>query len=364
MVFCDWLSCYQDFIKGGLPVLNNGCVAQFEADAIKQFIDPQSGQLKTVFDATQIEWTTQKAFEFCGSYDTKIRIKCDGFRVSFDGNVSRFGRTDNVFGYSVVQCIALANKILEQLGLPPFQSAPSTPHLDSFIVNGCVITRVDLTRNYSAGSPQKAVKLIHFFAGQDAGRRANAKQYGENGVSWNEGSKFWYSKMYIKSESLGEHVSDDVKKWTLEQGIVRHEISLKSRYLTQNGLRSIDSWVNKFEIPTEGITYSKKLIEGMKMENIVYGRFDDILKRGTATRTPLEDIPKTLGRIARDWRSGIDVWGDSDYSLRTRQSWRKQLLPYGIDIKQASLITRLPIRLEVIELTPSIAPSWYWEKVA
>ncbi|HEY3300357.1 MAG TPA: phage/plasmid replication protein [Methylophilaceae bacterium] len=355
MVFCDWLSCYQEHPKGGLPVLNNGCVAQFEADAIKQFIDPQTGQLKTIFDATQIEWTTQKAFEFTGSYDTKIRIKCDGFRVSFDGNVSRFGRTDNVFGYSVVQCIALANKILVELGLPPFEHKRSAPFRDSFTPSGCIITRVDLTTNYSAGSHQNAVRLIHYFAGQDVGRRANAKQYGENGVSWNEGSKFWYSKMYIKSESLGEHAVENVKSWTIEQGIVRHEISLKSRYLTQNGLRSINDWLPRNKTD---------MFKGESMENIIYGRFDDVLKRGTATRTPLEDIPKVLGRIARDWRQGIDVYHDTNYGVSTRRRWRKQLLQYGIDIKLQSSVTRLPIRLQVVELQKCEAPDWYWSQSA
>lgn len=350
-VFCDWLSCYQEHSKGGLPVLNNGCVAQFEADAIKQFINPETGQIQTIFDATQIEWTTQKHFEFEGSYDTKIRIKCDGYRITFDGNVSRFGRTDNVFGFGVIECITLANKILIELGLPPFSHQPASEFRDSFTPNGCIITRVDLTTNYSAGSHAKAVRLIHFMAGQDVGRKANAKQYGENGVTWNEGSKFWYSKMYIKAESLGQHASQDVQEWTKEQGIVRHEISLKSRYLTQNGLRSINAWA---------VRNKTDMFKGEIMENIVYGRFNDILKRGTATRTPLEDIPKTLGRIARDWRSGIDVWGDESYALRTRQLWRKQLLPYGIDIKQPSNITRLPIRLEVIDLQPAIAPAWYW----
>jgi hypothetical protein len=361
MVFCDWLSCYQEHFKRGentLPVLNNGCVAQFEADAIKQFIDPETGELKTIFDTAQIEWTTQKHFDYEGSYSTKIRIKCDGSRVTFDGNVSRFGRRDNVFGFGVIDCIVKANEILALLGLPPFTNQKSAPTKgDGLIPTGCIITRVDLTKNYAAGSLRNAVRLIHYFGCQDAGRRASAKLYGENGVSWNEGSKFWYAKLYLKADSLGEHAHPKLEDWVRDNGILRHEISLKSRYLTQHGLRNIMAWRNFNKTNEEYYSF-----EGESMENIVYGRFTDVLTRGTATTSALEDIPKNIGRIARDWRQGIDVWGDTNYGESTRRRWRKQLLAYGIDIKKPSNITALPIRLEVINLQPAAAPDWYWNQ--
>jgi len=361
MAFCDWLSCYQTHFEGGLPVINNGCIAQFEADAIKRFIDPETGQMKTIFDATQIEWTTQRHFDYEGSYSTKIRIKCDGNRITFDGNVSRFGRRDNVFGYSVIDCIIRANDILAALGLPPFTNERGTNTADGGIVQrGCIITRIDLTRNYSTGSDVSAKRLIHYFAGQDSSRKASAKAYGDNGISWNEGSKFWYAKMYIKAESLGEHCNLELADWVKEQGIIRHEISLKSRYLTKYGLRNINAWNNKYNVDTEFL----KISGVADMENIIYDRFTDVLTRGTATRSPLEDIPKNIGRIARDWRSGQDVWTDDAYTIRTKQRWRKELLAYGIDIKKPSNVTRLPIRLEVVQLTPSVIPSWYWEQVA
>lgn len=353
-VFCDWLTCYQEHTEGGLPVINNGCVAQFGADSITQFIDPETGELRTVFDATKVEWTTQKHFDYEGSYSTKIRIKCDGYRITLDGNVGRFGRTDNVFGYSVLDCIVRANNILSLLGLPPFTHKRGTNLANGSIKSGgCIITRVDLTKNYACGTHARAVRLIHFIAGQDSGRRASAKQYGENGVTWNEGSKYWYSKMYLKAESLGDHASDLLTNWTREQGILRHEISLKSRWLTQNGFRNITAWIDRNKTD---------MYEGEIMENVVYGKFSEILERGTATRTPLEDIPKTLGRIARDWRQGIDVWGDSNYTTRTRRMWRRGLLPYGIDIKQPSSVTRLPIRLEIIQLNEAQIPHWYWQE--
>lgn len=354
MAFCDWLGIYQLHTAGGLPIINNGCIAQFEQDAIKQFIDPETGEYKMSFDAQMIEWTTQKHFDYEGSYSTKIRIKCDGFRITFDGNVSRFGRSDNVFGFGVVECVMRANRILALLGLPPFTNSRSIHTKgDGLILSGAVITRVDLTTNYFTGKHENAVRLIHYFGGQDSGRRASAKTYADSGVTWNEGSKFWYAKMYLKANSLGDDVTDDVKKWVTESGIVRHEISLKSRYLMQHGLRNINAW--------QSLNATEMYI-GENMENIIYGRFTDVITRGTAIRSPLEDIPKNIGRIARDWRQGIDVYHDVSYGQSTRRRWRKELLAYGIDIKQTSNITTLPIRLEVINLQAVQAPDWYWSQ--
>lgn len=353
-VFCDFLSIYQEHEKGTLPVINNGCVTQFEADAIQQFIDPETGELKTVFDATKAEWTTTKHFDYEGSFDTKIKVKCDGYRVSLSGNIGRLGRPDNLFGYSVLDCVIRANDVLALLGIPPFTHKRGTNLASGGIkAGGAVITRIDLTKNYATGSHRNAVRFVHYMAGQDAGRRGSAKLYGENGVTWGEGSKYHYSKLYIKSESMGDHVSPEVLNWTHEQGIVRHEIELKTRWLSQNGFNSITSWIDP---------YKTDMYEGEIMENVVYAKFSDVLTRGTATKTALESIEGNIGRVARDWRSGQDVWGDTTYSERTRRRWRKELLPYGIDIKQPSNMVRLAIKVEVIQAQEVKAPDWYWNQ--
>lgn len=357
MVFCDWLSCYQDHLKGGLPIINDGLIVQFDAEAEQSYINPDTGEYKTVFDRSQIEWTTYKHFDYEGSHSTKIRIKCDGYRVTFDGNISRFGRNNNLFGYSVIDCFTRVNNILALLGIPPFTNERGTNLAnDSIKQGGCIITRIDLTKNYITGSDVTARRLIHYFSGQDSSRKASAKAYGNNGVTWNEGSKYWYGKIYVKADDMGKNSPNELNDWVKENGVLRHEISLKTRYLTENGLRNIGAWFNRYNIDTEFLKVS-----GVEdMENVIYGKFTDVLTRGQAIRSPLEDIPKNIGRIARDWRAGQDVWHDANYTERTKQRWRKELLGYGIDIKRPSNITSLPIRLEVIQLQDASIPDWYW----
>lgn len=334
MVFCDWLSIYEEHPEGGLPRINDGCIWA---------VSPEG----------EILWTTERKFDHVGSYDTMVRIKCDGYRITLDGNIGRLNRADNVFGYTVSQCIGLADLLLARFGIPPFTNPRFNDNLSrrpSQRIGGATLTRVDLTSNYAAGSPKKAVRVLHFLAGQDAGRRASVKDYGANGCSWNEGSKYWYLKAYNKAESLGDHVSDNLRQFVNEAGVVRLEVSLKSRYLKQKALYNIDDWAK-----TEG---------ELSMDNVVFNRFSEVLHRGSATRSEIEDIPKRLGHIAVAWRSGVDVWGDSQYAHSTKRRWRHDLLAYGIDIKHQSNVTRLPIRLEVIQLQQLQAPVWYWRDAA
>ena len=98
--FCDWISMYQQH-GGDLPRFADGAVIRID----------KHGEVMT---------TTLKSVKVEGSHESSIFIRCDGNTVRFDGNVSKFGRPDNVFGYSFIQCIGQINNILSDLGLPAF----------------------------------------------------------------------------------------------------------------------------------------------------------------------------------------------------------------------------------------------------
>lgn len=334
MVFCDWLSCYQIHPAGGLPILNGGLVIAVDQDGT-------------------VDWTTQKKIDHVGSFDTKLRFMCDGTRIVFEGNIGRYGRPDNVFGFSVLDCIAKASDFLESFGLPRFtqinNNAPSA-RTDNFIKTGCVITRVDLTQNYALGSMENAMRLVHYMAGQAGagreGRYMMPKSYGQSGVSWNEGSKHWYAKLYLKGLEMEKHASVAVTDWVKSVGMARHEISLKSRYLLRHGLQDLRAWLSR---------------EGEKMENIIYGKFADVFERNTVQSDPYADLPPKLRRLAISWRDGEDIWNGPE-SRMTKYRYRKALLPFGIDIKFACDVSRLLMRVEVIRMEPLAAPDWYWQE--
>src|SRR5215217_4285247 len=100
-VFCDWISAYQVHPEG-VPTVNDGHVFSVDQDG-------------------EVKWDVPSKLVHRGSHDTSIRIRSDGFRVTIDGNIGRFDRADNLFGYSVLDCIKLANHALAKFDLPPLQ---------------------------------------------------------------------------------------------------------------------------------------------------------------------------------------------------------------------------------------------------
>ncbi|HZX32361.1 MAG TPA: phage/plasmid replication protein, II/X family [Rhodocyclaceae bacterium] len=349
-VFCDWITIYQDHMQADLKPLHDGYVVRFEPEAFRKSIDLETGEIRPMFDATKAEYTAVRRMEHVGSYDTKISVRCDGRRVELSGNVGRFGRPDNLFGVKVLETIERANEILAALGLPPFTGHDRTighAHSQGFLKShNAVITRVDLTANFSTGSRDAAFRVLHWMCGQGTCRNSgkNPRFYG-NGVTWNEGSKRWYAKLYFKADELGQHVSDAVRQYCADRGILRYEVSLKARELADMGLQSMAGW--------------SQVVEGQRMENVIYGKFAQVLTRNQVTVTEIQDIPKKLGLIARSYLNGENPYQTLEASLRTKQRWRSQLLKYGLDIAQPIDVTRLTQRVRLIELQPVVAPNWY-----
>lgn len=357
-VFCDWLTIYQDHLPRKVdgvsvpwPVLNDGYVVRFESDSFSRAVDLETGELRAVFDASKAEYTVSRRMEHEGSYDTRVSVRCDGSRVELSGNVGRFGRRDNLFGVPVLETVELANDIVRALGLPPFSHHEANfEHArdDGFHVShNAVITRVDLTSNFAAGNRDAAYRVLHWMSGQGTARNGgkSPRNYG-NGITWGEGSKRHYEKLYYKADELGQHVSDEVRQYCESQGLLRFEVSLKSRQLSRDNLQSMVSW-------------SKLGQDGQRMDNVVYGRFADVLTRNQVTVMDLHKIPGKLGLIARSYLNGDNPYETEGAGMSTRRRWRAALLREGLDIARPMDVTRMAYRIRMIELQPVCAPDWY-----
>lgn len=329
-VFCDWVSIYQVHMNS-INVVNDGRVFSIDQDGV-------------------VKWDVPQKLVHRGSHDTSIRIRSDGNRVSIEGNIGRFDRADNLFGYSVMQCVQLANNMLEKFGLPPFTDTAPMLRVrasDGLCVgesaSGAVITRVDLTRNYISGSPGNCSQFIRHLQGFKSGRQ-EPKPYKTTGVSWGEGSQYWYAKVYDKAGEYFRQIGKGSKKfhpelfeYMLQNGIARHEIELKSRYLKQNNLWRFSQW-------------------GDGMEERIYALFNDVIDGSVSVDSYLE-IPGRAGELAVAWRDGADL--KKRLAQNTYYRYRRELLKYGIDIAVPSNVTRLRSRVEVITLAPAVQPDWY-----
>lgn len=357
-VFCDWLSIYQVHL-GGVPVVNDGRVFAVDQDGV-------------------VEWEVTQKLVHRGSHETSVRVRSDGYRVSLEGNIGRFDRPDNLFGYSVAECVILANNLLSTFGLPPFSdSAPmaivkrlgsdcggvntskagafgresNADRKDYFRTStdagfqavGAVITRIDLTKNWSTGSPGNCEQFIRYLQSFKSGRQ-DPTAYKTTGVAWGVGSKYWYAKVYDKAAEYFRQVGKKSKKFDAElfefmssSGIARHEIELKSRYLKQNNLWRFSLWVDG-------------------MEDRIYALFNDVIDGSVFVDSYLE-IPGRAGELAVAWRDGADL--KKRLSQPTYYRYRRELLKFGIDIAVPCTVARLRTKVEVVVLSPAVRPVWY-----
>jgi hypothetical protein len=338
----DWITIRQShFTETPLPTLSDGCVMAFDADGA-------------------VEHTTLKRFQVTGSYDSKCYVRCDGHTVEFSGNPARWGRMDNVFGYSFGQSLQIVNQILATLGLPPFSAGESFETVNKAgefrrVWTGASISRLDMTENYVTGSPENATHFLRWLAGQKI-KSKKTNYYGDHAtVDFGRGSKRSYFKVYNKGTELLKHSkarteTDTIEKqdraesieklaqWCQESGLVRAELELKSKAL--HDLRCY---------------YLGEL--DMNVIEVEFKKHASVFERATAEVDSLAELDGKTLAIYRLWQAGDDVKAKIPKSSIYR--YRKALLPHGIDIFIPSNVIRFEPKTRVITLSAAVAPDWY-----
>jgi II/X family phage/plasmid replication protein len=326
--FVDWLSISQVHTEGGLPEVDAGCVMGIN-------------------EGGELEWKTTRAVKHEGSFETSLNVRCDGHRVTFSGNVSRFGRPDNLFGFDFWECLDRVNAVLAHYSLPPFTAGKKIERIGKGEVRiewtGARVSRIDLTANYEAGSADDAHAVMQFLGSQHA-RRHEGRVLGQGEtVAWGVGSRRQYWKAYIKHLELLRHGGGDerVIEHCASRGVVRFEGTLRSNALTDLGCAFLGDYES-----------------GWAMGQLVklFDQQTEIMHRAQHSTDDLDELPRHLRATARDYMAGMDC--SSVLSRRTFYRHRADLLPYGIDIAVRNVRPFQP-RVRVIELRPAEVPSWY-----
>lgn len=341
-VFCDWLSIYQRHGQG-LPVIADGCMVQYDEHGAHEF---------TVLKKRRIE----------GSHESAVQVRCDGETVWFEGNVSKFGRQDNVFGFVFSECIQRINSVLSVLGLPPFTKGERVEvskrnHDDcaEWVWTGARITRIDVTHNLAAGSKENAYSFMRHLASQQASRQKTGV-FGEGEtVDFGRGSKYVYAKAYLKGPELLKHARklkdpdnsrqraydpylEALADWCNSIGLVRFESTYKARYLTQNHIQ---------------------FLGGFDM-NVLLADFAErqsVFTRSTCDVDELTDLEPKLLSVYRMWQAGDDL--TVKFKKSAFYKHRSALLPYGVDIATKSNVIKFEPKTRVITLGPVSPPDFY-----
>lgn len=223
----------------------------------------------------------QGKFPIKSSYSTSLRVHCDGSRVYMEGNPSRFGRCENLFGLtSLEDCIAVYNHVLKQLGLPPFttgrfeflQGKENAKQKKTY--SGAVFTHIDITKNHMVDAGNcyaflRALSTLSLPNGKHPFLYPNGATVDWSSSKCGRGSSWHYSKCYIKhvdlvdnrSSNLRDASSDDeayydqVIDHCKTHGVIREEHSFKAKKLKRYdlcyfGYTSLEKLVNHHSLTT------------------------------------------------------------------------------------------------------------------
>ena len=258
------------------------------------------------------------------SSDTSVRIKCDGKRLYFSGNIGRFGEQNNLEGHTVLQSFEKAHATIHEM-YPEIDVSDLglILHPNTIYEYGTTLTRLDLAANFKTDN---FAGLCNVYSSRKINRRY--PQVGKYGVMWGYDSKrgqYWKAKLYDKLAEL-----EGKKTPNILETIARFEIQLGSQFLHQNKLKFLRDWINPMTT------------------NIIYAKFFDQLTREPLTGDGFADLPPRLRQHAVLWRDGTNP---RTYLSKTQfYDVRKKLLEHGLDISVPCNVTNLTQHVKFIEL--------------
>ena len=326
MWFIDMLNVHQDYDKL-LPIFGSQMVIR---------VDLQTGEQLT---------ESPKSSSLEGSYSSKLYIRCNGTRVSVQGNPSRWHRLDNLFGFqSISDCIAVYNQILLGVGLPPFTPCVNYWYRQSddgtvakLVADGAMIDRIDFTRNLSVTSGREldVLRSLSTFSIS----KSNRPFLYSNGctVDWNQGSTYQYRKIYQKSVDLVKHRSKRLINSTMEEqayyqklidwcdstGLLREEHSFKQKFLVRHKLHFF-----RKKLENEFTKYLNDIYEAMKRLKTMKEDIKTVAKRLIEQNiVTSKRSAKATQNYALNWLCNLPIEKNSQYYVH-----KKRLLQLGIDI--------------------------------
>lgn len=363
IMFIDWLTIFQDH-DTKLPFLG---------DTREIVLDVQSGEQLT---------ERQPAFKHEGSFSTSLSIRISGNRVTVKGNPSKINRLDNLFGFtSIDQCVSVYNDILIKLGLPAFTRCTTISHTTGkdgkkahSFSNGATVQELHITTNKSVGQGN----VSDYLRALSSQRYRNSiPRLHSNGTTLDWLSKkgnasLIYPSIYDKAHEIALHQLDKIKRlhgvesveykylkqvesYCLEQGVVRFEQKLKSRFIRRENLQfwGIADYSILTQIHNEFLSIDN--IKGMA--TMTYQTIAQLLKQ--------ESICKSTAS-ANATASYYFMWlhGESfDLSKSAVKTHRARLRRLDIDIAEICDITKYyaikPIDRQEIEVQQLPIPDWY-----
>lgn len=363
-MFFDWLTMYQDHPEVTFPMLG---------DRASIVIDTATGEHLGL---------RQPTVTHGGSYSTQLHVRISGQRITVSGNPSRYDRIDNLFGFTTLEeCVAVYNKVLLSLGLPPFSKCTQIffrqgedgKRVETFS-DGAVITELHVTSNRSVGqgSVPDYLKGISTLRYRNSIPRLHTDGNTCDWLSSKGKATMIYPSVYNKGHWLKindlpkivRKFGDDsaeaiylkrVISYCEQHGVCRHEQKLKSEFLRRHDFHFYGLFDPAGLKPfhDEFLAIDDRLqVTDMKLETIA----DKLIRLGIVDNVRAAN---TTTLYAIQWMHGHKF----DLSKSQVQTHRSRLRKIGIDIADMCDISRHSIVhvRKATEIVPCNlpVPDWY-----
>jgi hypothetical protein len=388
-IFCDWVTMSQRHpdlvdrknIIGGffLVVEDNGELLH----AYRQGDGQDKTDFLLVSPKEDIRKQARMYFGCEGSWDSRVFIRLLDGRVDLHGNIGRYNRPDNVFGYSLEDCIKIANNLLAKYDLPPFTGGSFIEpyfNADDKLVSGwdgATFSRIDLTINLSFGHPDDAKEYLNWLATQHISRMRNHVHPDGNtveiGCNDSDSGKSKYIQMvaYNKAIEFQKHSTKHLKKLTkkfqkgkidLDLGYANDYYEKLQNYMNELGVARLELRLKRDYLQQHSdIKYLGALQKDFTQLNQIF-----IERWKTATREfEMKDINQMSLKereVYGQYLAGVDM-SKAYGSKATFYRKRKLLLPYGVDISQPYKGETTAPKLQGMRMLKVRAlpmPEWYY----
>ena len=366
-MFIDWLTISQEHTHD-LPVV---------CDVLTLTIDTNTNEVLS---------TRQPRFKHEASHSTSVTIHVQGRKVRVEGNPSRVGRLDNLFGFATIdQCVSVYNQLLAEYGLPGFTRCTRVDLRDGAsgaksgdrVADGAKIERLDLTTNVSVGEGN-VLAYLRGVSSQRIGHSIGFLYPNGRTVAWTpkgngKGGRLQYRKAYDKAFEMDENLLPKMKRlygdqspeylyvqrvrnYCAEFGVVRMEQELKNEFLQREALCYWGLFDERrlAELHDEFLRIDERLkVTAMDIVSIS----EQLLVEQIVDTTRAAN---TTAMYAIQWMHGQQF----DFAKKQVQTHAARLNRIGINIRNACDTSRFaPVFVrqarEITKSTVLPIPSWY-----
>lgn len=322
-------------------------------------VDIFEGSVISARSDGSIEWTVKKRKKITGSFESGLQIRTvpctarERSHIEISGNPVKFFQGHNLWGTDDLPALIIAT-LNELVRIPELNLTPTLDDLNSWLLDGITLSRVDVTQSYSLGNRLRVLEWLRAaeqsahlpFRGRGQLVKGTTLYFGKN-------SRRWSLKLYSKGEEITVkgHAQESILSlphalsWA--DGILRAELTLRGQELERLGLRTVTGWLPHDGIPVDVSGMLSKHLGAMTM---------------TTTRTIPEDVFNSLFPAQRtaytSWLAGNDL-----RTMMTKPSFyrlRKKLLVHGIDISVCTPVelSNVVPMVRVLEALPVSVPDW------